>query len=78
MGLGDAAVPVDLGVIPDSPQQTVRLLNFKTDKVTQLMTLEKQVQWGVPSLALSRDGRYVLAVQLDHAVNDFMMIENFR
>jgi Tol biopolymer transport system component len=62
----------------DSPQQTVRLLNFKTHQITPLFTLEKQVQWGVPSLALSRDGRYVLAVQLDHAVNDFMMIENFR
>ena len=62
----------------DSPQQTVRLLNFKTRQITPLFTLEKQVQWGVPSLALSRDGRYALAVQLDHAVNDFMMIENFR
>jgi len=59
------------------PQQTVRFLSFKTHKVTSLFTLEKQVQWGVPSLTLSRDGRYALAVQLDHAVNDFMMIENF-
>ena len=58
-------------------QQTVRLLNFKTHQVTPLLTLEKQVQWGVPSLALSRDGRYALAVQLDHTVNDYMMIENF-
>jgi Tol biopolymer transport system component len=61
----------------DSPQQTVRLLNFKTNKITPLFTLDKQVQWGVPSLAMSRDGRFALAVQLDHAVNDFMMIENF-
>jgi Tol biopolymer transport system component/serine/threonine protein kinase len=61
----------------DSPEQTVRLLNFKTRQITPLFTLEKQVQWGVPSLALSRDGRYALAVQLDHAVNDFMMVENF-
>ena len=32
----------------DSPQQTVRLLNFKTRQMTPLFTLEKQVQWGVP------------------------------
>jgi len=61
----------------DSPQQTVRLFNFKTQKITPLFALEKQVQWGVPSLALSADGRYALAVQLDHTVNDLMMIENF-
>lgn len=61
-----------------SRKQTVRLFSFKTHRVAPLFTLEKQVQWGVPSLALSQDGRYAMTVQLDHAVNDLMMIDNFQ
>jgi len=62
----------------DSPQQTVRFLSFQTHKITALFTLQNQMDWRVAALALSRDGRYALTVQLDHAVNDLMMIENFR
>jgi hypothetical protein len=61
-----------------SQKQTVRFFSFRTRNVTPLFELEKQVQWGVLSMALSRDGRYALAVQLDHSVNDLMMIENFQ
>jgi len=59
-------------------QQTVRLFDFRTRKVTALFPLQKQVQWGIRALALSRDGRYGLGAQLDHSVSDLMMIENFR
>jgi eukaryotic-like serine/threonine-protein kinase len=58
--------------------QTVRLFSFRTRKVTSLFPLQKQVQWGIRALALSRDGRYGLGAQLDHSVSDLMMIENFR
>jgi eukaryotic-like serine/threonine-protein kinase len=61
-----------------SPQRTVSLLSFRTRQVTPLFRVEKQMQWGIGTLALSRDGRYALAAQLDHTVNDLIMIENFR
>ena len=61
----------------DSPRQTVRFLNFRTRQVTDLFKQEKQIAWGVGALAFSRDGRYALTVQLDHAVSDLMMLENF-
>ena len=62
----------------DSPRQTVRFLSFQSHKVTVLFSLPKQIQWGVSALSLSRDGRYAMAAQYDHAVNDLSMIENFR
>jgi Tol biopolymer transport system component len=62
----------------DAPQQTVRFLSFQTRRVTPLFRLQKQMQWGISALALSRDGRYAVATELDHSVNDLMMIENFR
>jgi Tol biopolymer transport system component len=61
-----------------APRQTVRFLSFQSHKVTALFSLPKQIQWGVNALALSRDGRYAMAAQYDHAVNDLSMIENFR
>lgn len=62
----------------DSPQQSVRFLRFRTLEVTPLFTLQKQMDWRTGALALSRDGRYAVATQLDHAVNNLMMIDNFR
>ena len=62
----------------DSPRQTVHFLSFRTHRVTPLFPLQKQEQWGVAALTFSPDAHYALATQLDHAVNDVMMIENFR
>jgi len=62
----------------DGPQQTVRFLSFQTHQVTTLFRLQKQTQWGISSLAFSRDGHYGVATELDHSVNDLMLIENFR
>lgn len=61
-----------------SAEQALRFLNFRTRKVSLLFPLKNQMQWGVGSLAFSRDGQYVLNTELDHSVNDLMMIENFR
>jgi hypothetical protein len=62
----------------DSAQQAVRFLSFRTRKVSLLFPLKNQMRWGVGSLAFSKDGRYALGTELDHSVNDLMMIENFR
>lgn len=62
----------------DSPQQLVRFFNFQTRAVTTLFQLRKQRQWGIGAVALTDDGRYAVVTELDHAVNDLMMIQNFR
>lgn len=62
---------------PSSPP-AVRFLSFQTHRVTTLFTLQKNTVTGLPSLSLSADGRYALTVQVEHAINDLMMIENFR
>jgi Tol biopolymer transport system component len=81
-GVGRCWGVIDEGIYfvsyEESSQQTVRFLSFRTRKVTPLFSLQKQEPWGVAALTFSRDGHYALATQLDHAVNDLMMIENFR
>jgi Tol biopolymer transport system component len=63
----------------DSAQQAVRFLSLRTRKVSPLLfPLQRQIRWGVGTLAFSRDGRYAVGTELDHSVNDLMMIENFR
>jgi len=42
-----------------------------------LVTLDKEVIWNYPDVALSNDGRRLLSVRLDQEVNDLMLIENF-
>jgi Tol biopolymer transport system component len=62
----------------ESAQQTVHFLSFRTHRVTRLFALQKQEHRDTGALALSLDGHYALAAELDHAVNELMMIENFR
>ena len=56
----------------------VRLYRFSTRQVTTLATLAKEPLWLQSGLALSQDGGQLLVAQLDQAVNDLMLIENFR
>jgi eukaryotic-like serine/threonine-protein kinase len=59
-------------------RQSVRFLSFATRQVATILRLEKDPGWIFPALALSSDGRRLLAVQTDREVNDLMMITNFR
>jgi Tol biopolymer transport system component len=59
-------------------QQSVRFFSFATRHVATILRLEKDPGWIFPALALSSDGRRLLAVQTDREVNDLMMITNFR
>ncbi len=61
----------------DAPQQNVRFFSFATRHVSSLVTLDKEPIWDYPDLALSNDGRQLLAASLDQEVNDLMLIENF-
>jgi Tol biopolymer transport system component/DNA-binding winged helix-turn-helix (wHTH) protein len=56
----------------------VRLYRFSTRQVSTLATLAKEPLWLQSGLALSQDGSQLLVAQLDQAVNDLMLIENFR
>jgi Tol biopolymer transport system component len=60
----------------DTPDQVVRFFSFRTRDVSSLFALQKAPVLWVPGLVLSPDGRYALTVQLDHAVNDLIMIDN--
>jgi Tol biopolymer transport system component len=61
----------------DQVRQTVRFFSFATRRIAPLLTLDKEPIWDYPDVALSRDGRRLLFVCLDHEVNDLMLIENF-
>jgi hypothetical protein len=59
-------------------RQSVRFFSFATRQLSTILRLEKDPGWIFPALALSLDGRRLLAVQTDREVNDLMMITNFR
>ena len=59
------------------PDQTVRFFSFATQKVSPLLTLEREPIWNYPDVALSSDGRTLLIARLDQETNDLMMMENF-
>ncbi len=67
-----------------SSEPMVRFLSFQTHRVTTLFTLPKPpydarlTLPSTPGLVLSGDGHYALATQVEHAINDLMMITNFR
>jgi len=61
----------------DGVHQTIHFFSFATRRITSLVTLDKEVIWNYPNVALSHDGRRLLSVRLDQEVNDLMLIENF-
>jgi len=58
-------------------RQTVRFFSFVTRQVTPLLTLEGELIWNYPNVALSPDGRRLLTARFDQEVSDLMLIENF-
>ncbi len=58
--------------------RAIRMFHFATRRITQLLKVGHEPLWLQGGLALSQDGRWLLYAQLDHAVNDLMLIENFR
>jgi Tol biopolymer transport system component len=59
-------------------RQTARFFSFVTRQVTPLQTLEGELIWNRPDVALSADGRRLLTARFDQEVSDLMLIENFR
>ena len=60
------------------PRQTIRFFSFSTRHITPLLTVDKEPLWWQAGLAISPDGRQLLFAQLDHAVYEIMLMENFR
>jgi hypothetical protein len=52
------------------------LLRFEF--VTPPLTVEGELIWNSPDLALSSDGRRLLIARLDQETDDLMLINNFR
>ena len=62
----------------EQPRQTVKFFSFATRRITPLLTVEKKPLTVLPGLVLSHNGRWLLYAQQDAAVNDIMLVENFR
>jgi Tol biopolymer transport system component len=64
--------------VEPASRPVVQFLSFETRHVNRLFTLQKNAVTEFPALSLSADGRYALTAQVEHAINDLMMITNFR
>jgi len=62
----------------DLSRQAVRFFSFRTRQVTALFAIQNESMRDVPAATLSEDGRFALFAQVDHRINDLVMIENFR
>ena len=57
---------------------TIKFFNFATGRMTQVAAPEKLPVLGMPGLAVSPDGRWILYAQVDQDISDIMLVENFR
>lgn len=62
----------------DGQRQDVRFFHFATRKISLVATLDTEPPVDVPAVALSPSGRDLRIVNIDHEVNDLMVLENFR
>ena len=58
--------------------QPIKFYDFKTQKISQIGSIEKGVIRQAPSFSVTWDGRYIAWAQVDQGESDLMMIENFR
>ena len=62
-----------------APAPVIGFFAFATRQVRLLARLEKsRVQPGMPGLAVSPDGQWILTTQVDQTDTDIMLVENFR
>jgi eukaryotic-like serine/threonine-protein kinase len=60
------------------PPYSIEFYSFGTHKVAPAAVLERGLPQVTPSLAVTRDGRRLMVVQLDHPGADIEMIDDFR
>jgi len=56
----------------------IEFYDFKTQQVTKLGLIEKELVRALPGFSVTSDGQRIAWSQIDHAESDLMMIENFR
>ena len=60
------------------PGPAIEFFSFATRRLTQVAVMEKDPFRGIPGLAVSADGQWILYAQLDQGGSDIMLVENFR
>ena len=58
-----------------SPHASIQFLDFASNKILPICTLEKEPGWG---LSLARDGKSIVYVQNEFAESNLILVKNFR
>ena len=58
-----------------SPHATIQFLDFASNKIIPIFTLEKEPGWG---LSLANDGKSIVYVQNEFAESNLILVKNFR
>ncbi len=66
------------GIYFASSETAIEFFNPATGKTTPVATIEKRLTRGVPGIAVSPDGRWMLYTQVEQQGSDLMLMENFR
>jgi Tol biopolymer transport system component/DNA-binding winged helix-turn-helix (wHTH) protein len=73
---------VDQGIYFATAEQLdhplIEFFSLTTGQFTLVTSLEKRIQGGVPGLAISPDGRWLIWAQQDQVGSDIMLMENLR
>jgi len=64
--------------LPGVRRRAIRRWDFGTKKMTNEAWIEKGIDLSLPGFSVSRDGRRVVALQLDKIEADLYLVENFR
>jgi hypothetical protein len=59
-------------------RQPIKFYDFKTEKFSEIGSIQKPVVRSAPSFSVTWDGRYIAWSQVDKSESDLMMIDNFR
>jgi Tol biopolymer transport system component/DNA-binding winged helix-turn-helix (wHTH) protein len=79
--LGDEWFPVSTGIyfIEHAGETTnIKFLDFQTNAVRQIFTLEKPLSKWIGGMPVSNDGKWLLYPQMDENSSNIMMIEGWR
>jgi len=56
----------------------VRFFDFTTRRITQVASIEKNLQWGALNFSVTADGRRLLWAQIDHESADIMLVQGWK
>ena len=62
----------------EARKNAVLFFSFATRQIVPLAAPAREPVWNEPGLALSPDGRQIVYAQVDHTVNDILLMDHFR